>query len=152
MAVDPDRVQAILAIESLTNWLPVHENCLNEIKQEIVNAPILANFNSNKEVTIQADASQHGLGCCLLQNGKPVSYASRNLTNSEQNMAQIEKELLTYIPGKEMHIADLLSRSCMSEADTDDTWLKEVVHSIDTGLSITDTKKQELQKATITDS
>lgn len=59
---------------------------------------------------------------------------------------------IAYIPGKEMHIADLLSRSFMNEANTDDTWLKEVVHSIDTGLSITDTKKLELQKATNADS
>jgi len=85
------------------HWLPVHEECLNKIKQEIVNAPVLANFDSNKEITIQADAShglgqmQHGLGCCLLQNGKPISFASRSLTKSEENLAQIEKELLSIV-------------------------------------------------------
>jgi len=245
--IDPERVQAILAIESPTNvtklqsvigminflrnfipklsekiaplrellkkniqfhWLPVHEECLNKIKQEIVNAPVLANFDSNKEITIQADASQHGLGCCLLQNGKPISFASRSLTKSEENLAQIEKELLSivfatqkfhnyiygreisvitdhkplirilskkisevpstrlqrmrikllkyqikisYTPGKEMHIADLLSRSFINETDVDDTWLLEVVHSIDTGLSIIDYKKEEFQRATLAD-
>jgi len=79
------------------HWLPVHEKCLNKIKQEIVNAPVLANFDSNKEITIQADASQHGLGCCLLQNGKPISFASRSLTKSEENLALIEKELLSIV-------------------------------------------------------
>lgn len=32
------------------------------MKQEIANAPILANFDPNKEITIQTDASQYGLG------------------------------------------------------------------------------------------
>lgn len=59
---------------------------------------------------------------------------------------------IAFIPGKEMHIADLLSRSFLSEANTDDSWLQEVVHSIDTGLSTTDAKKQEFQKATMADS
>jgi len=168
----------------------------------------LANFDSNKEITIQADASQHGLGCCLLQNGKPISFASRSLTKSEENLAQIKKELLSivfatqkfhnyiygreisvitdhkplirilskkisevhstrlqrmrikllkyqikisYTSGKEMHIADLLSRSFINETDVDDTWLLEVVHSIDTGLSIVDYKKEEFQRATLAD-
>lgn len=43
---------------------------------------------------------------------------------------------IAYIPGKEMHIADLLSRSFVKETDVDDTWLREIVHSIDTGLSV----------------
>lgn len=57
----------------------------------------MENFDSSKEITIQADASQHGLGCCLLQNGKPISFASRNLSKSEKYMAQIEKELLSIV-------------------------------------------------------
>ena len=43
---------------------------------------------------IETDASKDGLGACLLQEGHPVAYASRSLTASEQNYAQIEKELM----------------------------------------------------------
>jgi len=46
---------------------------------------------------IQTDASSVGLGCCLMQNGFPVTYASRSLTASERNYAQIEKELLAIV-------------------------------------------------------
>lgn len=48
-------------------------------------------------ITLQCDASQGGLGAALLQNGKPVAYASRALTETETNYAQIEKELLAIV-------------------------------------------------------
>nr|XP_022902184.1 uncharacterized protein K02A2.6-like [Onthophagus taurus] len=78
-------------------WLDSHTKPLDKIKSKITEAPVLTNFNFNKDITIQADASQSGLGCCLMQEGRPVSFASRSLTNSERNLAQIEKELLSII-------------------------------------------------------
>ena len=46
---------------------------------------------------IQADASQHGLGACLLQKDTPIVYASCSLSVSECNYAQIEKKLLAIV-------------------------------------------------------
>lgn len=48
-------------------------------------------------ITIQCDSSKDGLGACLLQEGHPVSFASRSLTDCEKNYAQIEKELLAIV-------------------------------------------------------
>jgi len=31
---------------------------------------------------LQCDASQHGLGACLMQNGQPAADASRSLTGT----------------------------------------------------------------------
>jgi len=48
-----------------------------------------------KEKTrIQCDAIQAGLGAVLMQGGRPVEYASRALTPTEERYAQIEKEQL----------------------------------------------------------
>ena len=60
-------------------------------------SPILRYYNLREKVTIQCDASQHGLGAVLLQGGQPVAYASRALTPTEENYAQIEKELLAIV-------------------------------------------------------
>lgn len=78
-------------------WLTAHSVVLDNIKNIICNAPVLANFDASKSITIQSDASKDGLGCCLLQDDKPISFASRSLNSSEKNYSQIEKELLSIV-------------------------------------------------------
>ena len=48
-------------------------------------------------MVVQADASQQGLGTCLLQEGQPIAFASNSLTDSETRYANIEKELLAIV-------------------------------------------------------
>jgi len=67
------------------------------VKKLICSEPILKYFDNTKEITIQCDASQGGLGAVLIQDGAPVTYASRALTQTEKNYAQIEKELLAIV-------------------------------------------------------
>ena len=55
-------------------------------------APVLAYYDVDKEVTIQCDASKEAVGAVLLQEGRPVAYASLKLRESEINWAPIEKE------------------------------------------------------------
>ena len=47
------------------------------------------------------DSSKNGIGAVLLQDGKPVEFASRSLKPSEKNWAQIEKEALAILYGFE---------------------------------------------------
>ena len=52
-------------------------------------------------MTIQVDASQVGLGAALLQNGKPIAFASKALTETECRYANIEREMLAVVFGAE---------------------------------------------------
>ena len=54
-------------------------------------------YDRRKPVTVQADASQRGLGACLLQKGQPIAYASKSLTDTETRYANIERELLAIV-------------------------------------------------------
>ena len=60
-------------------------------------APVLAYYDPSKELIIECDASQSGLGTVLLQEGRPIAYASRALTPTESRYAQIEKETLAVV-------------------------------------------------------
>ena len=71
-----------------------HRSAIDKLKQVLTNSPVLQYFNPDKSITIQTNASQNGNGSCLLQEGHAVIYASRLLTSTKQNYAQIEKELL----------------------------------------------------------
>ena len=79
------------------DWLPKHEEALDRVKQLITQAPVLQFYDSSKDVTIECDSSDVGLGAALLQNGHPVAYVSRALTQTERNYAQIEKECLAIV-------------------------------------------------------
>ena len=78
-------------------WGPEQDKALNQIKSLLSDPPILQYFDPKAKSMIQADASQRGLEAVLLQRGQPIAYASRSLNTTEQNYAQIEKELLAIV-------------------------------------------------------
>ena len=78
---------------------------------------MLAYFDNNKEVTLQVDASETGLGAALLQEGQPVAYASRALRDPETRYAQIEKELLAASYGLERFHQYTYGRKVMIQSD-----------------------------------
>ena len=189
-------------------WRDDHTDTLNEIRKMLTTAPVLKYYNVKEEVTIQCDASEKGLGATLLQNGQPVSFASRALTKTEQNYAQIEKECLAivyscekfdqfiqgrkvtvltdhkplvpifkkaihnapkrlqrmmlrlqtyqpeivYCPGKDMLIADWLSRAYLPETGSQDNIYKELEEINQTEyVRISDVTSIHLQKETLKD-
>ena len=76
------------------NWGPEHDSVFQSIKKEIVVAPFLAYYNPNKPTIMQTNASCKGLGACLLQNEKPVYFASKALTEMQKGYVVIELESL----------------------------------------------------------
>ena len=77
----------------------VHGLALTNLRSLLKSAPVwvLQFFDSKAATTVQCDASQNGPGACLLQQGRPVAYASRALTQTKQRYAEIEKETLAIL-------------------------------------------------------
>ena len=73
----------------------------SKTKEEISKNVTLPYFNPKSETTLQTDASKKGLGAMILQNSKPVMFASRALTGAEKNYQNLERECLATIWGME---------------------------------------------------
>ena len=74
------------------NWGPEHQQSFTQMKKEISSAPVLAYYNHKKQTVLQTDASIKGLGACLLQEDKPVYFASKALTDAQKGYVAIEIE------------------------------------------------------------
>ena len=76
------------------NWGPEHKEAFKLMKKELVRATILAYYNPRKQNVLQIDASIKGLGACLLQEEKPVYFASKALTEVQKGYVAIKIESL----------------------------------------------------------
>ena len=107
----------LLKEENAFVWDQTHDKALDEVKSILTKAPVLKYFSQDKKSVLQCDASKDGLGACLMQEGHPIAYASRALTPTETNYAQIEKELLSVVFGVEKFSEYLYGRHVVVETD-----------------------------------
>ena len=63
----------------LFHWDKPQADAFQKLKNMCCKAPVLAYYDVRKEVTIQCDASKSAVGAVLLQEGRPIAYASRKL-------------------------------------------------------------------------
>ena len=66
-------------------WTAACEKSFQELKNRLTTAPVLALPESGEEYVIYCDASKSGLGCVLMQKGRVIAYASRQLRKHEEN-------------------------------------------------------------------
>ena len=78
------------------------EDAFQPLKTAVTQALVLKYFSPQAQPEGQGDSSQNGLlGFVLMQEGQPVTYASRALIQAEQRYSQLEKELLAQFFGLE---------------------------------------------------
>ena len=65
------------------------------MKKKLIEAPILALPQELKNVYI--DASRNGLGCVLMQNGRVITYVSRQLKDHGKNYPTHDLELAVIV-------------------------------------------------------
>ena len=70
-------------------WSGAQEQAFTRLKQLLAEASTLVYFDPSKQLVIQCDASKYGLGSALLQDGRPIAYASRALTDAETRYAVV---------------------------------------------------------------
>ena len=83
-------------------WSPECEEAFLQLKQRLIESPILMYPNFDQDFILETDASAMGLGAVLSQqaeDGKahPVAYASRSLSPQEKRYAVTELETLAVV-------------------------------------------------------
>ena len=89
----------LLSSKNQWSWDTAQQHAFSALKKSLTTTPTLAHYDARRETTLATDASSYGLGAVLRQKQddsqwRPVAYASRAMTPTEQRYAQIEKEAL----------------------------------------------------------
>ncbi|KAK1633198.1 hypothetical protein QYE76_007513 [Lolium multiflorum] len=78
-------------------WTDKCEESFQQLKTRLTSAPILIMPDIAKPFDVYCDASKIGLGCVLMQEGKVISYLSRQLKQHEQNYPTHDLELAAVV-------------------------------------------------------
>ena len=103
-------------------WGEAQQKAFVETKKLLSSTPVLALYDHKCPTRVSADASSFGLGAVLMQQypnnqWRPVVYALRAMTPTEQRYAQVEKEALAITWGCERFLQYLLGLPFEIETD-----------------------------------
>ena len=76
-------IREVLKSDVSFQWEAPQKNAFDTIRKILSEQPVLVYYDVRQPVTISCGASQSGLGAVVLQNSKPVAYASRALMDAE---------------------------------------------------------------------
>ncbi|GJW54658.1 putative reverse transcriptase domain-containing protein [Tanacetum coccineum] len=79
--------------QGVYEWGEKEEEAFHTLKNNLGDAPILALPDGNEDFVVYCDASNQGLGCVLMQRGKVIAYASRQLKIHKKNYTTHDLEL-----------------------------------------------------------
>ncbi|GKD12271.1 putative nucleotidyltransferase, ribonuclease H [Tanacetum coccineum] len=75
------------------DWGKEQELTFQTFKDKLCNVPVLTLPDRPEDFVVYCDASRLGLGCMLMQRGKVIAYASRQLKIHEKNYTTHDLEL-----------------------------------------------------------
>ena len=110
-------LQELLKKDADFTWNASYEATFQWIKQATISDTTLRYFDPSLPVTIQVDASQVSFGAALLQNNKPVYFASKALTDAEHRYGNIKRQILAVVFGVERFLTYVYGWSFMIKSD-----------------------------------
>ena len=84
------------------SWNCTYDAAFQWVREAVISESTLRYFNPSLPMTIQVDASQVGLGAALLQNGKPMAFASKALTKTKCQYTNIERDVSCHLWSREI--------------------------------------------------
>nr|CAD39356.2 OSJNBa0059H15.7 [Oryza sativa Japonica Group] len=113
-------------------WSEQCQESFEQLKEKLTSAPILVLPDNRKDFVIYCDASRQGLGGVLMQEGKVVAYASRQLRPHEENYPTHDLELAAVVHALKIWRHYLIGNHC--DIYTDHKSLKYIFTQSDLNL------------------
>ena len=98
-------------------WGEECQRSFDKLKTFLTEAPALTQPTCGKEYVIFSDASLNGLGCVLMEEGKRVADASRQLKSHEKNYPTHDLELAAIVCALKIWIHYLYGEKCFIYTD-----------------------------------
>jgi hypothetical protein len=87
----------LLAKKVEYKWTPACQKSFETLKEKLTTTPVLILPDVHKSFSVYCDASYTDLGCVLMQEGRVVSYSSRQLKIHEKNYPTHDLELAAVV-------------------------------------------------------
>ena len=78
-------------------WTDKCQRAFERLKSELASKPDVQPYSLKKEVTFTTDASEKAIGGVLSQEGHPVIYVSKTLSQAEKRFSNIDCETLAIV-------------------------------------------------------
>jgi hypothetical protein len=79
------------------SWTDERQKAFEELKKRLITVSVLTLPDQSKRFRVYCDASRDGLGCVLMQEGRVIAYASRQLRRHELNYPTHDLELAAVV-------------------------------------------------------
>ena len=93
-------------------WTEDCERSFNGLKIRLTSAPVLTLPDIYNSFDVYCDTFRKGLGCVLMQDGKVVAYASRQLRQHEGNYPTHDLELVAVVHALKIWRHYLIGKMC----------------------------------------
>ncbi|WVZ53404.1 hypothetical protein U9M48_004350 [Paspalum notatum var. saurae] len=103
---------ALLEKNIIFQWTSACQKAFEELKKRLTTAPVLTFSDMHKPFSVYCDASRLGLGYVLMQEGKVIAYASRQLRDHEKNYPTHDLELAAVVHALKVWRHYLFGQKC----------------------------------------
>jgi hypothetical protein len=105
-------ITGLLKNDTKFDWSSKCNEAFEQLKVLLTTGPMLTQSDIEKSFDVYCDASGSGLGCVLMQEGRVIAYASRQLRRHEEHYPTHDLELATVVHALKIWCHYLLGNTC----------------------------------------
>jgi hypothetical protein len=105
-------ITSLLKNDTRFDWSSKCNKAFEQLKVLLTTTPVLAQPDIEKPFDVYCDASSSGLECLLMQKGRAIAYASRQLRRHEEHYPTHDLELAAFVHALKIWRHYLLGNTC----------------------------------------